>query len=253
MHDTADIPDWRRAEDYRWLEGCSRAAFAWEWLRRQAAYRRAWEESRGSLDLEKGIAGLWNLHSFEDPRFTSTNARPMWTREAFPFVLEARARRCCSLDDCFDFTCLGHLMTRACDSHCEHLLISNGCHFLRVDVFGRSVGCGPVSLEFRLSGLKVLSAPLTALRQLRSLTLNGAFAASLHPSERRGRRMVMLLRAFDALAAGASQKEIADQLLVAVPQQRWRTLAPSLRGQAQRLVKGARIYAAGRFWNLLQS
>jgi hypothetical protein len=65
--------------------------------------------------------------------------------------------------------------------------------------------------------------------------------------------MILLLRAFDALAAGASQRDIAQILLSAsagLPS--WRVMSPSLRSQAQRLTRSARTMAAGSFWALLR-
>jgi hypothetical protein len=61
-----------------------------------------------------------------------------------------------------------------------------------------------------------------------------------------------LLRAHDALAAGASQREIAaclfDELAA---QRRWRVNAPHLRSRVQRLVRAARQAACGAYLGLL--
>lgn len=57
-----------------------------------------------------------------------------------------------------------------------------------------------------------------------------------------------MLRAHDALAAGASQREIAAVLLdeeALAP--RWRVEAPSLRSKVQRLVRSARAMADGGY------
>ena len=60
----------------------------------------------------------------------------------------------------------------------------------------------------------------------------------LHPRERRARRWVLLLRTYDALIAGASQREIAESLLgLDIAEERWRVTAGSVRSRAQRLVR----------------
>jgi hypothetical protein len=62
-----------------------------------------------------------------------------------------------------------------------------------------------------------------------------------------------MLRAADALAAGAGQREIAQLLLSEeAGEPRWRTRAPSLRSQAQRLVRAARRMESGSYRELLK-
>jgi hypothetical protein len=62
----------------------------------------------------------------------------------------------------------------------------------------------------------------------------------------------MMIRAADALAAGAGQREIAEVLLSrSVGEPRWRGREPSIRSQAQRLVRSARLMAAGGYRSLL--
>jgi hypothetical protein len=63
---------------------------------------------------------------------------------------------------------------------------------------------------------------------------------------------VLMLRTWDALTAGADQREIAGELLsrTAVAP-RWRSREPSVRSQAQRLVRLARLFSAGGYRVLL--
>jgi len=54
-----------------------------------------------------------------------------------------------------------------------------------------------------------------------------------------------MLRAWDALSAGADRREIARELLsLAAGESRWRSRQSSVRSQAQRLVRSARAFAA---------
>jgi hypothetical protein len=62
----------------------------------------------------------------------------------------------------------------------------------------------------------------------------------------------MMLRAWDALRSGAAQREIAEVLLSrSAGEPRWRVREPSVRLQAQRLVRSARAMAAGGYCALL--
>lgn len=57
-----------------------------------------------------------------------------------------------------------------------------------------------------------------------------------------------MLRASDALAAGADHREIAAVLLSEEARQpRWRVQSPSVRSRIQRLVRSARAMEAGGF------
>ena len=62
-----------------------------------------------------------------------------------------------------------------------------------------------------------------------------------------------MLRAYDALTGGADQRDIASVLLSQDAREpRWRTSTPSIRSQAQRLVRGARRMVSGDYLKLLQ-
>jgi hypothetical protein len=62
-----------------------------------------------------------------------------------------------------------------------------------------------------------------------------------------------MLRAADAMAANANQREIAQVLLRrSSGQHQWRSRDPSLRSQVQRLVRAARRFAAGEYRMLLR-
>jgi hypothetical protein len=64
----------------------------------------------------------------------------------------------------------------------------------------------------------------------------------------------LLLRAWDAVQDGATQREIAAALLSGeAADARWRSAVPSLRSRAQRLVTGARAQARGGWRGLLET
>lgn len=135
----------------------------------------------------------------------------------------------------------------------EHLLISDGLRAIRIDVLAGTIGGGSAALRYRLEGLASAERPVLTLRRLLALWRTGRFCRSLHPDEARAKRWLLMLRAHDALTAGANQRDIAAVLLSAeAGQPRWRSRSPSLRAQTQRLVRGTRRMASAGYLELLR-
>lgn len=252
MPERADTPDWRDGQAYAPLLAADRSLHAWEWLRRDQAYRTAASEA---LDRGAGNrAERWGLHRIESPSRGVPDARPLWRAERHAAVLVAVAGGRAAAADAFDLGRFSDLSVMVRSPHgAEHLLLSDGKRTLRLDVQAGSILEGPVELRYLLAGFASAEAPLLTLRRLLALQRTGSFARSLHPRETRARRWILILRAFDALAAGASQRDIAEALLsreAAGPL--WRSRVSSVRSQAQRLVRGARHVAGGGYWDLLR-
>ncbi|MBX3562653.1 MAG: DUF2285 domain-containing protein [Sphingomonas sp.] len=246
--------DWRDAAAYAPLLEADRSILAWEWLRRDPAYRQAagrWlrrPASRGACEA----AAAWGLHAFEPPHRPAPLARPVWRTDVHAHVLAAMAVGAGPGPDAFDLSRLEAMSTLVRTQGRERLLISDGLRAIRLDILSGSLAAGPVRLRYLLSGLDTAEKPLLTLRRLLALWRRGRFSAMLHPREPRAARWVLMLRAFDALGAGADQREIAEALLSdAAAGARWRTASPSLRSRVQRLVRGARRMAAGGYLRLL--
>lgn len=251
-----DVPDWRDRAAYALLFGIERSGFAWEWLRRHGAYRERALAAIDPAELSNGgmdeRARAWGLHRFADPRLPAPVARPIWTASANPWVIGAAAEASDDNAESFVLDRVGELATIAVSPGLQHLLLSDGFRSVRLDVSGSPLRLSPVRLSFALAGLRALERPLLVLRQFRSVALRGSFSASLHPPVAKAERLVALLRAFDALQAGASQMDIAAEILSNdLNRRRWRVHSPSLRSRAQRLAQGARRMAGGQFWRLL--
>lgn len=96
---------------------------------------------------------------------------------------------------------------------CEHLLLSDGWRRLRLDVVeGTLLAAGPVRLHFELAGFSHLDARLLTIRRLLSLWRKGCFLAALFQPLAGLPHRLEALRVADALAAGASYREIAIAL-----------------------------------------
>lgn len=260
MESTTARADWRDAAAYQPLLRAERSGFAWEWLRRQPAYRSAALKSfqagpqfASQVFPEDPGALSWGLHRFEDPDLVVPEARPIWSSSRLQLVLKATAETSIADGNAFILEHFSQLASMCSGPTGERLLLSDGYHSIRVDVEGASLLSGPVMLQYGLRGFAALDRPLLVLRRLRALVATGSFSRSLHQPERRARRHILLLRTRDALAAGASQRAIAAELLGSgATQERWRVQAGSLRSQVQRLVRGARRMEQGGFRELLR-
>ena len=207
--------DWRKAADYAPLLDADRSILAWEWLRRDTAYRDAALKALGAEASVVGAwPGQWGLCAFEDPNVAAPRARPVWSKRVHAAVLEAVVEPTCEDEDRIDLGAMDKLLSSAgTDGAREHLLLSDGLHAIRLDLMGEWTRSASVRLRYSLAGIASAEQPLLALRRLLALCRTGCFSRSLHPKEPKGRRWVLLLRAHDALAAGAGHRDIAEALL----------------------------------------
>lgn len=254
--DTAPTAEWRDAAAYAPLLDADRSLLAWEWLRRDPAYRAAAAAAALKPDGEgqTTAARQFGLIIFEPPQRAVPIARPMWRLEAHPYVLAVDARAPDTARDSFDLEALRPFASILEDQAGEHLLLSDGLRTIRLDAVRGSFRGGPASLHYRLWGLRSAELPLLTLRRFLALVRSGRFSRALHRREARARRRVLMLRAADALAHEADQREIASVLLSgSVTEPAWRSREPSVRSRVQRLVRSARQMAGGGYRQLLGS
>jgi len=235
---SADTPDWRNAADYQVLRTADRSAFAWEWLRRSAVYRYAWNnrDSRGD------DARVFGLERFEDPLHRVPVARPIWSASIDKSVIIAKVHSlCAAASDRIDLLDLQNLVTLTVDEdQIEHLLLSDGLHGLRIDVVeGTLIGC-PAVLRYLIEGLDTLRGPLAAIERLVRLSKTGSLDRPGARSTRLPDRWISELRVADALIGGADYQDIARVLYGhLVPADGWRTTNTAFRSRVQRLARAA--------------
>jgi hypothetical protein len=252
--ETASAFDWRDGAAYAPLLGADRSLFAWEWLRRDPAYRAA--ARRGLAARSPSEAGpppgRFGLVAFEPADLAVPDARPLWRRDVHPHVLRAEpiGPRPCA--DMVDLAPLQEFARILVDEEGEHLLLSDGFRAIRLDGPAAAFTGGPVAFRYPLEGLVSAEPALLTLRRFLALCRTGRFARSLHGQEARARRWMEVLRASDALACGADQRAIARELFSSsVDGPGWRSRESSVRSRAQRLVRAARQMADGRYRQLL--
>jgi hypothetical protein len=204
--------------------------------------RRYWLVTNGSCSFA------------ESASIPAGQARVFWSAEFDPTVLTAQAERVDKSSAGIDFARLSDftaLLTGQIGQ--EHLLLSDGRQWLRIDILSGSVRRGPVKLHF-------LASEPDQIRQMAcsAAILSGLFAHSrfppLPPQHRSFvRRQIDCLRVYDALLANASQREIAiglfgyDRVLA-----QWHGPSDAMRSQIRRLCKSARALAAGGYKALLR-
>ncbi|WP_068087211.1 DUF2285 domain-containing protein [Novosphingobium rosa] len=138
----------------------------------------------------------------------------------------------------------------------EHVLLSDGWQHIRLDIVeGRLGGRDMVSFHYRLGGIVTAEGLVPPLRRFLALCRQRSFPTALFPVDPRMDRGLDVLRVHDALADGASQREIASVFFgeerVAAD---WSGPSDSLRSRVRRLVSDARAMAGGGYrWLLRRS
>lgn len=190
----------------------------------------------------------------EDPGLQAPDARLFWRADHDPSIVQVVAERVSpDCADRFDPDRLGvpALVLKASDG-CEYLSLSDGFRRVRLDLLAGSFREGQVRLHYRLAGLQEVEPKLLALHRLLALCRLGRFARGLNPPERAAHKWILTLRAWDAVHAGASQREIASELFGAARvNEDWRRDSDYLRGRVQRLVRNGDALVSGGYRELL--
>ena len=136
----------------------------------------------------------------------------------------------------------------------EHAVLSDGWRHIRLDIEeGSLAGQEAVLLYYRMRGLVSAEARLQPLRRFLDLCRHRRFARSLFPRDPRIDRGIAMLRVHDAIAQGASQREIGAALFGDERVRRdWSDDSDSLRSRVRRLVRDAHSMARGGYRQLMR-
>jgi hypothetical protein len=193
----------------------------------------------------------------EDPARPAPEARIVWDAALDPAILPVRAEPAAADDpDAVALAALAPWLTVVADPEGrEHAALSDGRRRIRLDIeTGCLAGEEAVTLEYLLRGVRSAQPRLLTLRRLLALVRHRRFVRSLFPDDPQGSRLVAMLRVGDALAAGASQREIALELFGPEAVRRdWNGRSDALRSRLRRLVREARAMAAGGYRDLLRN
>lgn len=134
----------------------------------------------------------------------------------------------------------------------ERLSLSDRRHRLQLELRSGSFLNGPVILRYDIQGLRTLRAKADALIRLRQVRAGKRLPHGPAPPPFAAKRLVTVLRAFDGVQAGASQRQIAEVLWgEAAVERNWDGASDCLRSQMQRLIRTGKQLVDGGYRRLL--
>lgn len=254
---------WPNAASYSYLRQAGRADLAWEWLRREPAYRRLALSWVGPLSWQgtdfwpasEVWTSRWGCLNLVNPALAAGQAPIMWSASVDPSVLRVIALPVAAhCGDTFDLRKYRtHITIVRSRSH-EHVLLRKRHQIVRFDVQSGTLLDGPVSLNFDLMNAPDFRSALVALQSLRAFCGKDHFPVPRFSSTIGAKRQVIALRVHDAIAHGASIREIGEMLYGKKRiKSEWPGQGDSLKSQCRRLIALSRRMLDGGYKSLLSS
>lgn len=202
----------------------------------------------GSLGLNQ-IRGGWLFA--EDPTLSATQACVAWTGE-YATLLTISFATPTGNDRGFDFRALSQPSALIIDVlGRERLVISDGSGWIGCLVEAGSVLDGPATILLKLPDARLAFDHLHLVKRLMVALLDSARRIPVPPRAARHRRTVQALRVADALADGASHRDIAIALFGdSCVRSDWDGSSDALRSQVRRLVGLSRTLQHGGWRSL---
>ncbi|BBD01466.1 DUF2285 domain-containing protein [Sphingobium sp. YG1] len=254
---------WPAASDYDYLASVGAPGLAWEWLRRDPAYRLMSEGKRSRTSdgltiieaASPAAAAKWGCLHMEDPHLQASDAMILWSAQVDPSVVRVNAvlpqpsdvvsfdlRRWASL------ACLVKQVGGA-----ENLLLCDGLNSIRLDIMSGSLLDGSVAFRFDIHSADPVDSMIDTLRRFLHFQRTGAIPARSLPGVRRHQRAALALRVHDALSQGASIRDVGNMLFgFDRVDAEWEASGESLKSASRRLIALARSMASGEYLTLLR-
>lgn len=249
---TAAQAGWVAADSYRYLDGAGPMDLAWEWLRRDPAYRCI-EQSHASLNngtvtiaepAPRWCIERWGCLATPSPELDWRNAPILWHSANDPSVLKLVALTAGGFGMRFDLRRSGVPATVVRREGCEHVRLGRGRAAVRIDIVSGSLLDGPVALVHDLADADEVT--IGVLRRFLHLCRRGNLPEVRPSANQRWQRQVLGLRVADALAQGASIRAVGVMLFGAERvRKEWSEEA--LKSQCRRLISFARGMAGGGY------
>lgn len=257
---SAAQPDaWPAAASYRYLDDAGAADLAWEWLRRDPDYRKRAAQSASPANhtaildpAPTQCAARWGCLNMPDANRGWTDAPLLWSAEVDRSVLRVLALPASSrLGTPFDLAACGTRAFVVNGRECQHVLLRGCAGSIRLDVLSGSLLDGPVSLVLCLAGMEADGPAMVVLRRFLHLRRTGRIPALSTRACQRLQRQVLALRVHDALAAGASIRDVGV-MLFGFERVRDEWADEALKSQCRRLIALSREMAVGGYRTLLR-
>jgi hypothetical protein len=246
--------------DYRGFEVLTRAGLAAHWLRRDSEYGKLAPAAirRTPRGLLIDAAPRWCVERWGCLHIVQRSEHDgppfLWSAAVQPAVLRVTACSAGEGDPApFDLSrWVDHAALVVGHGGCQHLALYGRSRMLRLDVVSGSLLSGPVQLHYPLSCGSASDMMIETLKRLQLLCRTGDFG-SLPIDRPPSRRAIEALRVHDALAEGASIRDIGVMLFGAARiGQEWHAPGEALKSCCRRLIAHARCMASGGYRSLLR-
>lgn len=252
---------WPSDAAYRYLDRASPAEIAWEWLRRDPDYCSLTPTSIDRMDGDLRIAhaasstvqARWGCLNAPSPGETWAQSPVLWSSSIDPSVLKVMAVPAHDREHgAFDLWRWRAMATLLSSPDGEHLLLRDAGSSVRLDVISGTLRDGAVMLFHDLTMTEPLELAMAALSRFHHLCRTGQLPALTGSPTQQSHRMVLALRTHDALAQGASIRDIG---IMVHGEERvraeWPGSGDALKSQARRLIGLAREMTSGGYRRLL--
>lgn len=256
-------PNWREEDRYLPLLDADGRHWAWVWLKRNATYQAAARRLPIATQASGDTAGFcrmtpnldrlfWDglyVHS-DGPVQGDASAHLFWRPRLDPSVLTVTAEPISpGHADAFDVARFADMVDIVRDKRGREMcLLAGGARQIQLEIGEGTLTKGPVRLRFDFGGLSNIDAKLRTVARLASLRRLGRFASDLFPQVSGAGKWIKAVQAYDGLAAGASQREIAGVLFgERLVREEWNGRSDFLRLRVQRLLNYARSMVDGGY------
>ena len=213
--DIVHASQWRDADNYAFVSALPSAGCAWEFLRRNPDYQKAWRafssEAHPSAE-ENSDAAVWGLVRFEFPEHDARSANVFWHRSLSHEVLPVIASKWESADQHPKLSLAGlqcRMTVQSGRAGEQHILFAEDGRFFQLEVQGiQAVETGRLTTEIVLSP-RLLSARAQAVKRFSDMVAHGRLRACLYPPDERAARFSRLLQVLDGWNARASYRDMA--------------------------------------------
>ena len=263
-------PDWRNRSHYDYTASLSRQGWAWEFLRRNPAFRKARKRLKPSLmtidspgPSFKAVSLFKALHSLEDWGVfycdnldkTAQDATVFWRPQDCPFVVSVEAQEVPSRISGSWFSLQGlrcrTTIVRGPDGK-EHALLFDRGRSVQLLWRGASITKDRLLVTAEIDITTEQADPqLKTARRFRSLVRFGELRAGLFPPTERANRLRLVLQALDGSLAGARYRDIAAHVF-GVGAEDWADPRRHAKDRTRHAVRRGRAIMEGRYRDLLR-
>lgn len=251
---------WPAADHYRYLDGAGLADLAWEWLRRDPGYRR---RARDGVELFADRVTIveaapgdctdrWGCLDMPGAGRAWSEAPILWSATVDPSVLKVVARPARKSErHAFDLHQCPAPAALVCTPGCEHLLLRAGHGSARLDIVSGTLLEGPVVLLFDFAAVDTIESAIGALHRFLDFQRTGTLPGAPAHGGQRLRRQILALRVHDAIAAGASIRDVGI-MLFGSERVRDEWADEALKSQCRRLIALAGEMTVGGYLSLFR-